>query len=94
MSHLLLVQESHAESLKAKNSQGSDQEWVQILSSILGQSMATNKSASLDGVEATAGIAGSGDEGKEIIITIRKKVQSITVCLPSSLSNCVLGALK
>ncbi|KAJ5238689.1 hypothetical protein N7468_003308 [Penicillium chermesinum] len=73
-----LVQASQIGKFRFKNYQGSDQEWNHIVSLILGQSIAIRESGPLAGLEATASIAETKNEGKEIVITIRKKVQSIT----------------
>lgn len=67
--------------LCAKNYQGSGDEWARIVSFVLGQSDQTNEPA-ISGIEASASITGSGDEDKEIIVTIRKRIQSITVSSP------------
>lgn len=79
-SNPLAVQASKIGSLRAKAYQGSDQEWAHIISSILGQPVTTAEAALLEGIEATASVTGSDEEGKELVITIRKRVQSITVC--------------
>lgn len=69
------------EELRAKNYQGSGDEWARILSVVLGQAAHANEPA-LAGIEASASITGTGDENQELIVTIRKRVQSITVSGP------------
>lgn len=64
--------------LRVKNYQGSGEEWARIISVILGQAVHANEPA-LAGIEASARITGTGDESKELVVTIRKRVQSITV---------------
>ena len=78
--YIKAMKQAHLKDLRAKNYQGTDDEWFQIVSLVLGQrSVPVDDSGWSSGVEATASIAGSEDEGKELIITIRKKVQKITV---------------
>ncbi|KAJ5718724.1 hypothetical protein N7488_004370 [Penicillium malachiteum] len=77
------VKASHLKGLRAKNYQGSDDEWTQIISHILKQSTPTTSSAAYVGVETSASITGSNDEDKELVITVRKRVQSITQKLGS-----------
>lgn len=74
------VKQAHLKSLRAKNYQGTDDEWFQIVSLVLGQrSLAADDSSWSSGVETTASISESEDEGKKLTITIRKRVQTITV---------------
>ncbi|KAJ5095178.1 hypothetical protein N7532_007469 [Penicillium argentinense] len=72
------IQQSHLQDLKAKGYQGSDDEWTQTLSFVLGQSPIVDEPAGSLGVEATAMIRGASEESDEIVITIRKKVQDIS----------------
>ncbi|KAJ5745554.1 hypothetical protein N7520_010736 [Penicillium odoratum] len=72
------VQESHLKSLCAKNYQGSDEEWTQTIAHVLGQATLTQKLPAWSGVEASIAITGLEEENKEMIITVRKRVQSIT----------------
>ncbi|KAJ5556922.1 hypothetical protein N7494_000837 [Penicillium frequentans] len=72
------LQESHIKGLRAKNYQGADEEWTQIIAHVLGQGLPTQQLPALSGVEASAHITDSGEENKEMVITIRKRVQSIT----------------
>ncbi|KAJ5619560.1 hypothetical protein N7510_003544 [Penicillium lagena] len=73
------VKQAHLKNLRAKNYQGTDDEWFQIVSLALGQRpLPVDDSGWSSGVETTASISGSEDEGKELVITIRKRVQTIT----------------
>ncbi|KAJ5653505.1 hypothetical protein N7490_000508 [Penicillium lividum] len=72
------VQESHLKTLCAKNYQGSDEEWTQTIAHVLGQATLTQKLPVWSGVDASIAITGSEEENKEMIITVRKRVQSIT----------------
>lgn len=76
-----LVRETGLRELRAKHYQGSGDEWARIISVILGQAVHANGPA-LAGIEASASITGTGDENKELVVTIRKRVQSITVSGP------------
>ncbi|KAI9933371.1 hypothetical protein ASPWEDRAFT_174528 [Aspergillus wentii DTO 134E9] len=73
------VRQSRLKNLRAKNYQGSDDEWTQTVSYVLGQLPA---SAGIpdwaSGIEAFASISGSGDDDKEMVLTIRKKIEAIT----------------
>lgn len=73
------VKQSSLKDLRFKNYQGSDEEWSHIVSFVLGQSAPTDESTSLSGIEASTSIEGSGEENKKAVITIRKRVQAITV---------------
>ncbi|KAJ5100182.1 hypothetical protein N7456_006234 [Penicillium angulare] len=72
------IQERRLKDLRAKNYQGSDDEWIQIITNIFGQETTTAKPPSCTGLETSASITGTGEDNKEIVITIRKRVQSIT----------------
>ncbi|KAJ6002896.1 hypothetical protein N7451_005443 [Penicillium sp. IBT 35674x] len=72
------VQESHIKDLRAKNYQGADEEWTQIIAYVLGQGSPTQQLPALSGVEASTHIKDLGEENKEMVITVRKRVQSIT----------------
>ncbi|KAJ5836135.1 hypothetical protein N7447_002161 [Penicillium robsamsonii] len=72
------VKQTRLKDLQAKNYQGSDDEWFKTVSLILGQCSAPPDEPDwATGLEASANISGS-DENKEIVITIRKRVQTIT----------------
>lgn len=73
------VKQSSLKDLRSKSYQGSDDEWTQIIRRILGQSTEDDKTSSFK-LEATATITESESDESSIIITIRKRVQDITVC--------------
>ncbi|OQE22009.1 hypothetical protein PENFLA_c013G01589 [Penicillium flavigenum] len=76
--YVSLVKQTRLKDLQAKNYQGSHDEWAKTVSLILGQSSAPPDEPDwATGLEASASISGS-DEDKEIVITIRKRVQTIT----------------
>ena len=76
------VSQSSLKKLRGKNFQGSDDEWAQIVSYALGQlPPSAGAQEWLAGVETSASISGSHEEDKEMVITIRKRIQSITVRL-------------
>ncbi|OQE15089.1 hypothetical protein PENSTE_c030G07983 [Penicillium steckii] len=70
------VKQANLKALRSKSYQGSEDEWFQIIRFILGQSTTADETW-LSGLEATATVKESEEEG-EIIITIRKRVQDIT----------------
>ena len=65
--------------LRSKNFQGTDQELEQSLTAVLRQFADNTVAASTPGLETTASIRGSGGEGQQIVITLRKRIDSITV---------------
>lgn len=75
------VNQASLKKLRAKNYQGSDDEWAEILSYALGQLPATssNQDWAAD-VETSASISGPNGEDKTMAITVRKRIQKITVC--------------
>ncbi|KAJ5929403.1 hypothetical protein N7454_007251 [Penicillium verhagenii] len=77
------VQESHFKKLRAKNYQGSDEEWLQIITHVLGQDAPGQKLAICSGIETSISLIGSEEENKEMVLTIRQRVQSITQRLGS-----------
>ncbi|GFF46426.1 DNA repair protein XRCC4 [Aspergillus udagawae] len=78
------VRQTSLRSLCAKSYRGSDDEWVQIVSYVFGQlKESIPASEMLSGIESSASIIESGDVSKELVITIRKRVQSITQRLGS-----------
>ncbi|KAL1867185.1 hypothetical protein Plec18167_008726 [Paecilomyces lecythidis] len=78
------VRQSHVKSLRAKNYQGSDDEWVRVLSYVLKQSPPSDDDVGwTTGLEVTARIRGEGDEDKELVILIRKRIDTITQRLGS-----------
>jgi hypothetical protein len=73
------VKQARLKDLRAKNYQGSEDDWTNTLSLILGQSSPlSDESDWATGLETVATISDSGDD-QEIVITIRKRVQTITV---------------
>ncbi|KAF7168130.1 hypothetical protein CNMCM5623_001244 [Aspergillus felis] len=78
------VRQARLKTLCAKNYRGSDDEWVQIVSYVFGQLKEPIPTFEvLSGIESSASIIESGDVSKELVITIRKRVQSITQRLGS-----------
>lgn len=78
---VIAVRQSRLENLRAKNYRGSEEEWAQILSHVLGQdSPSTSHASWSSGVEVTASIQGPADEDKEMVIALRKRIDTITVC--------------
>ncbi|RHZ43971.1 uncharacterized protein CDV56_101076 [Aspergillus thermomutatus] len=78
------VRQNRLKTLCAKNYRGSDDEWVQIVSYVFGQlKEPILTSEMLSGIESSASIIESGNLSKELVITIRKRVQSITQRLGS-----------
>lgn len=76
------VNQSRLKNLRAKSYQGSDEEWAQIVSYVFGQFSSTiGKPEWSHGIEVSASVSDSAnDEDKEIVLTIRKRIQTITVC--------------
>ncbi|KAL2817214.1 hypothetical protein BDW59DRAFT_134100 [Aspergillus cavernicola] len=82
------VRQSHLKKLKAKNYQGTDDEWKDTALYVLGLLEGTaDKSDLLRGVEASASISGSGEDDKELVITVRKRIQTIIQKLGSLTLN-------
>lgn len=78
------VRQSHLKNLRAKNYQGTDDEWTQIVLYIFRQPVTSNgKPEWTSGIETSASISGSDDDedNKQLVITIRKRIQTITVCV-------------
>ncbi|KAL4894650.1 hypothetical protein BDV59DRAFT_200979 [Aspergillus ambiguus] len=79
-----LVRQNQLCKLRAKNYQGSDEEWQRIVSYVFGvQPDTTTEIDTLSGIESSASIVGQDDEDRELIITIRKRIQGITQRLGS-----------
>lgn len=80
MSSYRVVKQTRLKDLRAKNYQGSNEEWIKTVSLILGQSSAPlDESDWPSGLEASAHISGLDKDNKELVITIRKRVETITV---------------
>ena len=68
------------ENLRAKNYHGSGEEWAQIVWHVFGQpTEAVGNLGSLHSIESSATIGGSGSAPKELVISIRKRIEGITV---------------
>lgn len=76
------VKQSQLNSFRYKNYQGTDEEWAQIVSLVLGQCAPTDEQTWPTGIEVSTSIIGSDDEHKELVISIRKRVEDITVLTP------------
>ncbi|PYI30870.1 hypothetical protein BP00DRAFT_426108 [Aspergillus indologenus CBS 114.80] len=73
------VRQSHLNSYRSKNYQGTEDDWTQIILHVLGQAEQCEKDQDLfAGLEALAIISGLETQDKEIKLVIRKKVQTIT----------------
>ncbi|KAL4801535.1 hypothetical protein BDV18DRAFT_73369 [Aspergillus unguis] len=73
------LRQSQLKELKAKNYPGSDGEWRQTVLYALGlQQISAAKSELFTGVETSASIVGSGEDDKELVIAVRKRIQTIT----------------
>ncbi|RAH48557.1 uncharacterized protein BO95DRAFT_440366 [Aspergillus brunneoviolaceus CBS 621.78] len=73
------VRQSHLNSYRSKNYQGTEDDWTRIILHVLGQAEQCGKEQDLlAGLEALAIISGSEIQDKEIKIVIRKRVQTIT----------------
>lgn len=73
------VRQSRLENLRAKNYKGSEEEWAQILTHVFGQDSSTSHASWSSSVEVTASIQGPDDEDKEMVIAVRKRIDTITV---------------
>ena len=73
-----IVKQNKVPTLRSKNSPCSPEEWGKILESIiLGNAVEDDQRELLDGVEAVATI----ELGKSIDVTIKKRVEGITVSI-------------
>ncbi|OGM43588.1 hypothetical protein ABOM_007137 [Aspergillus bombycis] len=78
------VRKSHLHEFRSKNYDGNDEEWVQIISYVFGQLDESDAKMKLCGIESSASVIGASDaEDKELVITIRKRIQTITQRLGS-----------
>ncbi|KAJ6001767.1 hypothetical protein N7522_006994 [Penicillium canescens] len=76
--YISLLKQARLKDLRAKNYQGSEDDWANTVSLILGQSSPPSDEPDwATGLETVATISDS-EEDKEIVITIRKRVQTIT----------------
>jgi hypothetical protein len=77
------VRQAQLKNLRAKQYQGSDDEWRDTILHVLGLLEEPEKHSDLlTGIEVSATINGSGDEDKELVLTVRKRIQDITVGAP------------
>ncbi|KAJ5576350.1 hypothetical protein N7535_003276 [Penicillium sp. DV-2018c] len=77
--YISLVKQARLKDLRAKNYQGTAEEWFQTVSLVLGQTSAPfDEPDWATGLEASAHISDSGAVNRELVITIRKRVQTIT----------------
>lgn len=78
------IRQARLKNSRAKNYQGSDDEWVQIVSYIFEQPSPPHNLDRISGVEVSASIPDTeNDEDKEMVLTIRKRIQTITQRLGS-----------
>ena len=77
------MQQSQLKKLRAKSYEGSDDEWQYTVLYVLGlQGETTQTTELIAGIEASATIIDSGDGNKGLVISVRKRIQTITVGLP------------
>ncbi|PLB43092.1 hypothetical protein P170DRAFT_370454 [Aspergillus steynii IBT 23096] len=78
------VRRTHLENLRAKNYHGSDEEWAQIVWHVFGQpAESVGNLGSLHSIESSATVCGSDGAPKELVISIRKRIEGITQRLGS-----------
>ncbi|KAL4949943.1 hypothetical protein BDW69DRAFT_66251 [Aspergillus filifer] len=77
------LKQSQLTKLKAHNFQGSDDTWEEAVLHVLGLQEDTTNNPALFGIEASASILGDGESDKELLITVLKRIQSITQKLGS-----------
>lgn len=76
------MQQSRAQTHRSKSYQGTDEDWDLILLRALGQlEINTDKSELLSGVELSASIKALGRQSNQLVLTIRRRIQTITVSL-------------
>lgn len=85
------MKSSGIKKLRARNYRGDDDEWAAILSYSFGQIQKSNVDAEwISGLEVLASVQATGDndeENKELHITLRKRIDSITVCTDKRLDQ-------
>lgn len=81
------MQQSQLKKLRAKSYEGSDDEWQYTVLYVLGLQGETTQTTELAGIEASATIIDSGDGNKGLVISVRKRIQTITVGLPRISEN-------
>ncbi|KAI9041718.1 uncharacterized protein KD926_006617 [Aspergillus affinis] len=78
------VQRAQLKELRTKNYHGSDEEWAQIVWYIFGQAAeSVGHVGSFHGIESSATICESDSASKELVISIRKRIEGITQRLGS-----------
>ena len=74
------MRQARAQTHRSKSYQGTDEDWDLILLRALGQlEINTDNSDLLSGIELSASIKGQGRQGNQLVLTIRRRVQTITV---------------
>ncbi|GKZ28062.1 hypothetical protein AbraCBS73388_009819, partial [Aspergillus brasiliensis] len=79
-----IVRQARAQSHRSKSYQGTDDDWALVLLRALGQ-LETNADEPelLSGVELSASIKQLGRQGNQLVLTIRRRIQTITQRLGS-----------
>ncbi|BCR90860.1 uncharacterized protein ACHE_60746S [Aspergillus chevalieri] len=78
------IKQTRLKDLRAKSYQGSDEEWARIVSYVFGQVSTVGKPEWCHGIEVSASVSDpENDEDKELSLTIRKRIQTITQRLGS-----------
>ncbi|OJJ69276.1 hypothetical protein ASPBRDRAFT_45576 [Aspergillus brasiliensis CBS 101740] len=80
----IVVRQARAQSHRSKSYQGTDDDWALVLLRALGQ-LETNADEPelLSGVELSASIKQLGRQGNQLVLTIRRRIQTITQRLGS-----------
>ncbi|KAL4972391.1 hypothetical protein BDW66DRAFT_122972 [Aspergillus desertorum] len=79
-----ILRQSEIDKLRAKNFHGTNDEWKKIILYVLGlQEEPVEKPEFLRGIEASVSINGEGEDDKKLVITVRKRIQTITQKLGS-----------
>jgi hypothetical protein len=80
------VRQCRLKNLRAKNYQGSDEEWVDILAYVFAQNHqpGTPQGDWEAGLEIVATVKEIDEDEKELVITLRKRIDGITVGKPFS----------
>ncbi|KAL4959897.1 uncharacterized protein BDV14DRAFT_205268 [Aspergillus stella-maris] len=77
------LKQSQLPKLKAHNFQGSDDDWKEAVLRVLGLQEGTSNNPALLGIGASASIIGDGESDREVLITVLKRIQTITQKLGS-----------
>ncbi|KAL6233904.1 hypothetical protein BDW75DRAFT_241619 [Aspergillus navahoensis] len=82
--YMAILRQSEINKLRVKNYQGTDDEWKETILYVLGLREDPEENRELlTGIEASASINGTGKDDKELVITVRKRIQTITQKLGS-----------